>query len=41
MSDVVDQFAPAPLGVDAGPFRRAARNVSPFAVVGALWEAVA
>ncbi len=41
MYDAVDQLAPAPLGADAGPFRRAARNAFPFAVVGALWEAVA
>ena len=41
MSDVVDQFAPAPLGLDAGPLRRAARNAFPFVVVGAAWEAVA
>ncbi|MGA2892000.1 MAG: ABC transporter permease [Xanthobacteraceae bacterium] len=27
--------------VDAGPLRRAARNLFPFVVVGALWEAVA
>lgn len=41
MYDVVDQLAPPPLRVDAGPFRRAARNAFPFVVVGALWEAVA
>ncbi len=41
MHDVVDHLAPAPLGVDSGPFRRAARNAFPFVVVGAVWEAVA
>src|SRR5579863_5029146 len=41
MHDVVDNLAPALLGGDAGPFRRAARNAFPFVVVGAVWEAVA
>jgi NitT/TauT family transport system permease protein len=41
MHDVVDNLAPALLGGDAGPFRRAARNAFPFVVVGAMWEAVA
>src|SRR5579862_1865870 len=41
MHDVVDSLAPALLGGDAGPFRRAARNAFPFVVVGAMWEAVA
>lgn len=41
MHDVIDHLAPAPLGVDAGPFRSAVRNAFPFVVVGALWEAVA
>ncbi len=41
MYDVVDQRAPAPLRVDAGLLRRAARNAFPFLVVGALWETVA
>jgi len=41
MHDVVDHLAPPQLGVDAGLFRRAARNGLPFVVVGALWEAVA
>lgn len=31
----------APVAVDAGPLRRAASNVFPFIVVGAVWEAVA
>jgi NitT/TauT family transport system permease protein len=34
-------IAAAPVVIDAGPLRRAARNVFPFIVVGALWEAVA
>ncbi|MGB7034044.1 MAG: ABC transporter permease [Xanthobacteraceae bacterium] len=41
MHDVVDDLAPARLTIDAGPFRRAARNAFPFVVVGALWETVA
>ncbi|HTZ03257.1 MAG TPA: ABC transporter permease [Xanthobacteraceae bacterium] len=41
MHDVVDNLAPAGLSIDAGPLRRAAANVFPFVVVGALWEAVA
>ncbi|MFZ0607577.1 MAG: ABC transporter permease [Xanthobacteraceae bacterium] len=41
MHDVVDGLAPARLSIDAGPFRRAARNAFPFVVVGALWETVA
>ena len=41
MHDILDNLTPAPLGVDVGPFRRAARNAFPFVVVGAMWEAVA
>ncbi len=41
MYDVVDQRAPAPRGVNAGPLWRAARNAFPFVVVGAAWETVA
>ncbi|MFZ3338075.1 MAG: hypothetical protein WA199_19320, partial [Xanthobacteraceae bacterium] len=41
MYDTVDQLAPAPPSLDAGPLRRAARNAFPFVVVGAVWEAVA
>ncbi len=41
MCDVVDQLAPAPRRVNAGPLWRAARNAFPFIVVGAVWETVA
>jgi NitT/TauT family transport system permease protein len=43
MHDLVERtiIAAAPVGVDAGPLRRAARNAFSFIVVGALWEAVA
>ncbi len=41
MYDIVDQLTAPPVGLDAGPLRRAARNAFPFVVVGALWEAVA
>jgi NitT/TauT family transport system permease protein len=36
-SDLVPHLA----AIDAGPFRRVARNAFPFIVVGALWETVA
>ncbi|MFZ3358690.1 MAG: ABC transporter permease [Xanthobacteraceae bacterium] len=41
MHDVIDNLAPAEVGVDAGPLWRAARNTFPFVVVGAIWETVA
>jgi NitT/TauT family transport system permease protein len=43
MHDLVERqnIAIVAAAVDAGPFRRAARNAFPFIVVGALWEAVA
>ncbi len=41
MYDVVDNPPPVRLSVDAGPFRRFARNALPFLVVGAIWESVA
>jgi NitT/TauT family transport system permease protein len=43
MHDAVERIAiAAPVtAVDAGPVRRAARNLFPFVVVGGLWEAVA
>ncbi len=43
MHDLVEHrdVAPAPAIVDAGPLRHALRNVFPFVVVGAIWEAVA
>jgi ABC-type nitrate/sulfonate/bicarbonate transport system permease component len=34
-------IAAAPIAVDAGPLRRAARNAFPFVVVGGIWEAMA
>ncbi len=43
MHDIVEHrdIAPATIAVDAGPLQHALRNVLPFVVVGALWEAVA
>jgi len=41
MHDVIDDIARPPVSLEAGPLRRAATNVFPFLVVGAIWEAVA
>src|SRR5665213_1619250 len=43
MHDLVERqdIAIVAAAVDAGPFRRVARNAFPFIVVGALWETVA
>src|ERR1700739_3499675 len=43
MHDLVEHqnIAAVSAAMDAGPFRRAMRNVFPFVVVGTLWEAVA
>jgi NitT/TauT family transport system permease protein len=43
MQDIAQSagIAPTTVPVDVGPLRRAARNVFPFVVVGALWEVVA
>jgi NitT/TauT family transport system permease protein len=43
MQDIAQgvDIVPAPVSVDVGPLRRAARNAFPFIVVGTLWELVA